>query len=119
MIYHQHFGTKKSKLKFIVTYGISNDRVFTVHEPSSQDVQSNMHKEGLIYHYNKNRHFAPVQTVSENEAGYRKRPTQECQVIEGTIRQSWKSLLEIIQELNQVQYNYQMSSDSRGHQYIQ
>ena len=61
------------KSKFRVTYDSNSYEVFAVHNPSEQDVHFNMHNYGIQYHYTKNSHITPVQTVSYNKAGYRER----------------------------------------------
>ena len=63
------FSLKKVKRKLRVTHDSRNYRFFSVHNPISQGVYFNIHKDGLYYHNTKNCHTTLVQTVSENEAG--------------------------------------------------
>ena len=70
--YQQHFVTKNVKRKSRFSYDRINYGVFTFRKLSGENVNFNMHHEGRHYHKTKNRHVALFQTLSENEAGYRK-----------------------------------------------
>ena len=60
------------KRKYRVTYDSSENGTFTVHKP---DVQLHfvMHQGRLHYHDTQKREVTLIQTVQENEEGYRKR----------------------------------------------
>ena len=55
------FALKKVKHKFRVKYYSNNDGFFTVKHSSGQDMQFNMHKDGIHYHDTKNCQVTPVQ----------------------------------------------------------
>ena len=65
---HQHPLFENVKQKYRLTYDISTDGVFTLHKPG-QLLHFVMHKDGLHYHYTRNREITLVQTVQENEKG--------------------------------------------------
>ena len=64
---------KNVKEKFRVTYDSGRDGTFTVHKPNGVNIKSGMHRNGLHYYDTVNRQVTIVQTVTENEKGYRNR----------------------------------------------
>ena len=64
---------KDFKEKIRVTYNSGRDGTFTVHKPNGVNIRFRMHCNVLHYHDMVNRQVTMVQTVTENEKGYRKR----------------------------------------------
>ena len=60
------------KKKYRVTYDSAKNGTFTVHKPDAQ-LHFVMHQHGLNCHDTKNCEVTLIQTVQENEEGYRKR----------------------------------------------
>ena len=64
---------KNVKHKFRVRYDRNNYGLFTYQNMNSQDVQFNIHNDGLHYQNTKKCYITLVLNVNENEAGYIKR----------------------------------------------
>ena len=69
---------KNMKKKYRVTYDSAENGTFTVYKPDAQ-LNCVMHQDGLHYHDTKNREVTLIQTVQENEEGYRKRHIKDAQ----------------------------------------